>query len=298
MAILRAYIILFLLGATTLCYAQYDKFAYELQTSAGVSIFLGDLGGGFGVGKAGFFDLDASALRPSSGAALRANIINEVSLRMNYTYALVYGDDSYSGDQGRRRRNLSFRSNIHEVSLIVEYSPYNFAKVMGRGSGLLDFYVFGGYGFFRFNPKAKLDNMWYELQPLSTEGQGVTNNSKPYKLTQPIVPVGFGWRKSWKNKWVIGLEFSFRRSFTDYIDDVSGQYPDVEQLRATKGDVAAQLSDRNTNQKASPGTFRGNPENNDNYSVIQFSMSRKLGAKNLSERKLNQRRKGVSCPTF
>ena len=97
---------------------------------------------------------------------------------------------------------------------------------------------------------------------------------------------------------MIGLEFSFRRSFTDYIDDVSGQYPDVEQLRATKGDVAAQLSDRNTDQKASPGKFRGNPENNDNYSLIQFSMSRKLGAKNLSERKLNQRRKGLSCPTF
>lgn len=298
MGVLRFCIIIILLATFSLCHAQHNKFAYEVQGSTGVSIFLGDLGGSVGAGKAGFFDLDVSALRPSSGAALRANIINEISLRMNYTYALVHGNDSYSGDLGRRQRNLSFRSNIHEVSLIVEYSPYNFARLLGRGSGLLDFYVFGGYGLFRFNPKAKLNTKWYELQPLSTEGQGVTTNTKPYKLTQPILPLGFGWRKSWKNNWVIGLEFSFRRSYIDYIDDVSGQYPDVEQLRIAKGDVAAKLSDRNTNQKARPGTFRGNPDNNDNYSLIQFSMSRKLGAKKLSERKLNQRRRGVSCPTF
>ncbi len=94
-------------------------------------------------------------------------------------------------------------------------------------------YVFAGFGVYHFNPQGSLTDAngnvtWYDLKPLRTEGEGMAQypNRKEYSLTQFNVPMGAGIKYFLSHKTTIGLEVSYRQTFTDYIDDVSTNYID------------------------------------------------------------------------
>jgi len=55
---------------------------------------------------------------------------------------------------------------------------------------------------------------------------------KKYELTQFAIPLGVGFNIALREKAHLGFEMGFRKTFTDYLDDVSGQYPDVESLKS------------------------------------------------------------------
>jgi hypothetical protein len=76
-----------------------------------------------------------------------------------------------------------------------------------------------------------------------------------------------------------------RKTSTDYIDDVSGTYYDVEATREERGDIAAQLSHRNIDGPAEANTQRGNPLNNDTYSFVQFTVAVGIGKKETTNSK-------------
>lgn len=92
----------------------------------------------------------------------------------------------------------------------------------------------GGVGVFHFNPQGSLtdaagNKTWYYLHPLRLEGQGMPEYpaSKPYKLTQMNIPFGGGLKFFMSDRINVSLEFLYRKTFTDYIDDVSQRYIDV-----------------------------------------------------------------------
>jgi Outer membrane protein beta-barrel domain len=165
-------------------------------------------------------------------------------------------DAKAARDIPRLRRNLSFRSPITEASLTFIYEFFaNDRKFMYRPQ--YSPYIFGGVAVFAFNPQGKLGNEWYDLQPLGTEGQFMANCHQgqtylnvtgdcpqPYKLVQLSIPFGLGIRYKLTDKIDLNAELGLRKTFTDYIDDVSGYYVNVDQLRAEQGETAAVLSDR------------------------------------------------------
>jgi hypothetical protein len=165
-------------------------------------------------------------------------------------------DAKAARDIPRLRRNLSFRSPITEASLTFIYEFFaNDRKFMYRPQ--FSPYIFGGVAVFAFNPQGKLGNEWYDLQPLGTEGQFMANCHQgqtylnvtgdcpqPYKLVQLSIPFGLGIRYKLTDKIDLNAELGLRKTFTDYIDDVSGYYVNVDQLRAEQGETAAVLSDR------------------------------------------------------
>lgn len=155
-------------------------------------------------------------------------------------------DAKAARDIPRRRRNLSFRSPITEVSLNLVYEFFaNDRKFKYRPQYTP--YLFGGVAVFAFNPQGKLGNDWYALQPLGTEGQflsGCPDCPEPYSLVQVAFPFGAGIRYKLSDKIDLNLEIGLRKTLTDYLDDVSGNYADVEALRAEMGEEAALLSDR------------------------------------------------------
>jgi hypothetical protein len=112
-------------------------------------------------------------------------------------------------------------------------------------------YIFGGVGLFKFNPKAKFNGQWYELQPLGTEGQYLApplgkTYPKPYALTQVCLPVGAGAHIMLNRRWDLDIEIGWRKIFTDYLDDVSTRWPDLTALAASNPRAAA-LSWQGTN---------------------------------------------------
>tara|TARA_B100000123_G_C25352286_1_gene263346 strand:- start:74 stop:508 length:435 start_codon:yes stop_codon:yes gene_type:complete len=143
----------------------------------------------------------------------------------------------------------------------------------------------------RMNPKAKYDGEWIELQPLTTEGQGTSqNNKKPYSLSQISIPFGIGAKLNLSNRVAISLEYGMRKTFTDFLDDVSGLYPNQALLvQETGTDLSAELSDRSVNpdgiNNSNYGLQRGNPNNNDWYAFSGFIVTFSLVKK-------------TSCPTW
>ena len=119
---------------------------------------------------------------------LKAN--DWLSLKINYHHGTLSGTDVNAKDESRRDRNLHFRSPLDELSVSgAFFYPNKF-----QNKSLLKPFITLGIGAFRFNPQAYLDGKWYDLQPLSTEGQGLKNypNRKPYSRVQICFPVGTG----------------------------------------------------------------------------------------------------------
>lgn len=215
----------------------------------------------------------------TGSAFFRQNLSKRLNLRYMYTYGNVSGADSSSDVAYNRNRNLSFKSVIHDVSAILEinflpFEPGNKQKHYATP------YLMMGFSLFKMNPQAQMNNRWFELQPLGTEGQSSPLNSKnKYRLTQLAIPVGIGFKGNLTKRLVLGFEYCIRKTFTDYLDDVSGNYVDPVELTKYNGQIAAAFADRslqaeNYNNK---GLNRGNSNFKDWFATAGIYLALKIG---------------------
>lgn len=187
--------------------------------------------------------------------------------RLHARAAYLHGSiGAYDGGlfSSNNRRNLSFYSDIDEFSLVLMYKFQNRKRGFSKRNFVTP-YVFAGGAWFMFNPKTVLNGKEYELQPIGTEGQNLDGPyPEPYKLQQISIPFGIGFMLKITKNFDFGGEIGFRKTFTDYLDDVSTNFPDRDALRADGGDIAVELSDRSTDP-TKHGKARGNPDNKDWY---------------------------------
>ncbi|MFT5723489.1 MAG: hypothetical protein ACI9JN_000603 [Bacteroidia bacterium] len=217
-------------------------------------------------------------MRANTSFGLKFNLTNRISVRPDICYAQIVGSDAYSGDLGRFNRNLSFKTDIYELTFTPEFVLVNLGNFSHKKTATSEIYGFAGFGILQFNPQAQYDGVWYDLQPLGTEGQGLKPGTQLYNLQSWVVPFGFGYRKNIGKRTYVGFELSMRKSFTDYIDDVSKNYYDTDALLEERGEIAASLNDRNLDKPAVNFSGRRNPKkNNDNYSFVQITFSRGIG---------------------
>lgn len=256
----------------------------------GVSDYQGDL-----TGK--IFQNPKAAL----GLTVGYEISSRINLRAGFTYAKLSAADSLSDQSDLRLRNLSFQSSITEFSVVGEYNIFDmYTRAFSP-------YLFAGLAVYHFNPYTfDRNNNKIFLQPLSTEGQGLQGYSnKPYSLTQLALPFGGGVKYNISDNVRIALELGMRKLFTDYLDDVSGNYADPNELFAAKGQQAVDLSYRgdevpggNLNYPAK-GLTRGSPKYKDYYYFTGIHLSFKLpggdGGGNFSGARGRNKRYG--CPT-
>ena len=250
----------------------------EIGLCGGVSFYMGDLN------PKGVF----SGSRPAGGVMYRYNINPRFAFKATALFGSLQGSDAKTGDKAR---NLSFRSPISEISAQMEI---NFLRLHNeKGQNPFSPYLFVGVSLFAFNPQAEFNGKWYDLQALGTEGQGMNmedkkNNimydQKRYGLTGFSIPFGIGMRVNFLEYYCIGLEWGFRKTFTDYIDDVSGRYVDRDFLIEYRSALIADLADRTTTLTAGGvpdyhkvGSARGNnAKTKDWYSFATLSFSFKL----------------------
>lgn len=244
--------------------------AQQIDFIAGVSTshFLGDLGGKPTLGTNDLQDLDLGSTRFAITTGLRIHMGKKFAFRTNLWYAQLAGDDKFTRNRERRGRNLSFYTNIFEADAVMEINLFRTADKRKI------FYVFGGIGYFAFNPKTKMNGQVYELRDYGTEGQYAIAGKKPYDLHSMCFPLGFGYKILLSKKAYLTIEVNSRKTRTDYIDDVSTNYVDASLLTAAKGPTAAALADRNISDIpgfSSPGAIRGDPKDNDNFFFFSFS---------------------------
>jgi hypothetical protein len=273
-----------------------DKKRKEIVFQIGAANFLGELGGANQIGTHFVKDFEFSMTRPSAAIAYRYKFNKRMAVKGGLYYQLLSGNDNLTKEPFRMNRNLSFRSNIFEGSLQLEFyltkesvgHRYKIKSVKGMKSYHFQSYVFLGAGGFWFNPKARYDGKWVALQPLGTEGQGL--NGKPkYRRIGFCIPYGIGFKNQLNPEWTIGLEIGMRYTFTDYIDDVSTVYYDNAALKAAHGEMGAYLADpslhkmppdlggdNTTSWQAAPGQVRGHSNHNDAYMFVNITVTKKL----------------------
>jgi len=222
----------------------------------------------------------------STGIFVKQNLNPMFAIKGFINYARISGDDAKTFSQGQINRNLSFRSFVLEWGAVGELNllPFN-RYTENRDSRHYNFtpFLYAGLNVFHFNPKTYYNGQWIALQPLSTEGQNTSINAqRNYRLTQVALPFGFGFKFQITPEITITYEMGARKTFTDYLDDVSTNYTDLSLLAATKGNLAAELSYRGDEVKGNEltssylGEQRGNSSNKDWYLINSFSVSYKL----------------------
>lgn len=249
-------------------FAQYETVQEgEFGVSVGAAHYFGDL------------NTRAKINRPKMAAGIffRKNFGNYIAARLSANYARVGYSDIYNTDnEYMHRRNLSFNSNIWELTL---QGDFNFFRFMPGEPGYnFTPYITLGAGVFNYDPFAYLGGKKYNLRSLNTEGQGsaLYPDRKPYNPMAFSVPFGVGFKYSVNRKLNIGFEVVHRFTTTDYLDDVSKTYVDpavFTKLPDGSSSPAQLLSDRSYETGdpiGIPGRQRGNSQQKDQFATAVF----------------------------
>lgn len=270
----------------------YDKpVLYEAGISAGAMNCLTDLGGKKGIGKKFIKDLNTGYTHFTGGIFFSASYKNKFSMRLEGTFGNISGDDKVLigiTDIAKQRynRNQSFRSSITDVTLMLEAHPlFIFVDWLAKDQTAPRYspYIIGGIGYFSFNPQTKLGNRYVDLQPLHTEGQGFAEypDRKEYKLNQLMIPLGLGVKYELTPLINVRGEFLYRKTFTDYIDDVSTTYIDPalfsKYLTGGRLTNALAIYDKQRIPIAGIDGKRGTATNNDAYFTASLKISVVIG---------------------
>ncbi|MEW6467468.1 MAG: DUF6089 family protein [Bacteroidota bacterium] len=249
-------------------------FAGQSTSNSEFGIFLG---GSYYLGELnpnGHFN---SFTQPAGGVIYRYNFNPRFSVKGNLLFGNIMGDDARSDVPSQITRNYAFKSPINELAAEVEFNFLPFTT--GDPKTPFTPYVFGGLAVYKFNPQGQIGNNWYALQPLGTEGQGTPLSSdKKYKLIQMSLPFGVGLKFNIAQRVGVSLEWGFRKTFTDYLDDVSKSYVDPNQLAGYNGPTAAYFADTsvNTVPGSNVGKQRGDSSTKDWYSFAGIMLTFKL----------------------
>ncbi len=250
------YVIVLLVLTNTQLLAQ----KVELGVHAGLANYTGDVAQSIVLSETNF----------SGGAFARYNVNNTWAFTGIITQLKISGSDQHF--DYNRARNITFQTNITEFSGLVEFNYFKY------GPGVTDKhftpYVYWGLGASFFNPKGFYKGRWYDLKELRTEGEA-------YSGVTAVMPLGIGLKWMPNKNMSLECSFGFRKTYTDYLDDVSNKYVDPTKQLNERGQVAAALADPSillnegyySNKE---GYQRGNPDFNDFYFVGNISVTYRI----------------------
>lgn len=184
----------------------------------------------------------------ASGVFYRFSPNYRFSFRFGFNYGNISGSDAESGEPDQIERDLNFSSKLYELSGTTEF---NFVEYrIGHDRYKFTLYIFAGFSGFRFDPVSSAGT---RLREENTEAQ-----SETYPRTQLSMPFGVGLKWNIGKKCGLGIEWGPRRTFTDYLDDIKGTYPDLN------------------NGSSLAGSMRGNPSTRDWYFYYGLTLNIKL----------------------
>lgn len=291
-----------------------ERTIFEVGINIGPSFFLGDLGGNKGEGSRFVKDVNLSLTKWMKGAFVTVYPKEWLGVRAAAQFGKLEGNDEIIKPKGsdelfRKQRNLDFRTNIFEAYVAAEVYPLQLLlNRYGDYNPRLMPYGVLGVGMYKYNPQGSLtdgngNQRWYYLKPLHLEGQGFDEypDRKEYNLTQINIPMGVGAKYLLTEKINISFEILLRKSFNDYVDDVSTTYIDPalydKYLSPQNAAIARQISDKMINTlynpgatRFAPGEQRGNPNQNDSWFTTFIKFGWKLNAPSSEVKRMR-------CPT-
>jgi hypothetical protein len=167
--------------------------------------------------------------KPAATVFYRSNLSNVVSFRAAITAGKLGAKDNHPIDAFAESRKASFNIFILEASTVMEYHFLNWRD--DKRPLRFTPYLFAGLGLFTIS--------------------GNQNKNGDYSNVQGTIPFGAGFKYIVNPKWYVALEFGMRKTFFDYLDNIS----------------VADPRDKNNRQY-------GNPFDNDHYYFLGLSVTR------------------------
>ncbi|MDG1518191.1 MAG: DUF6089 family protein [Flavobacteriales bacterium] len=199
--------------------AQTPTSSWELGAFGGDSYYLGE------TNQKHIFPLNLAF-----GPFLRYNYDERLSLKAALTIGKIEGNDASSRNSFNKDRNFSFTSQIIEGSIIGEFNFFSFSA-LDPNSYLATPYFFIGAAFTNHNPKANFNGIPISTANLQTEGKAFSKNIF-------VIPLGVGIKTRFNN-WGVGLNWGIRKTFTDYMDDISTNYiPEASTTSESQASIA------------------------------------------------------------
>jgi hypothetical protein len=224
---------------------------------------------------------------------------NNIGIRGGLSIGKIKAADVSSSKASANLRNLNFENNLFELHTALEY---HFFDIESKRSSP---YIFAGIAYFSHNPYTyAVSGSKVFLKPLSTEGQGLLAypDRKPYKLSGISLPFGGGIKVNVSDVLRLGFEVGFRKTFTDYLDDVSDKYPDGIKLLSERGQQSVDLSYRGDELPSGIATFpseltqRGNPSTKDIYYFTGITIGIRLLGSGESYSNNGNKKYIMGCP--
>jgi hypothetical protein len=208
----------------------------------------------------------------AAGVFVKANFDPYWGLGLHYMHGTISGDDAKSDLTQFRERNINFKTPLNEISFQLDFNFLDYFTGGGRKN--ISPYIFGGAGGLVFKPTATYDE-FYRTYKWQSEGQ--TQRYRTYTLAAIY---GGGFKARIKNtSFSVLAELGFRTPLTDYLDDVSGNYPKKfvttpqKPLLTEYEHAFNTISDPSVNQIGAENTQRGDGRKRDSYMFGTIGLS-------------------------
>lgn len=187
---------------------------------------------GFGIGTLNYTgdlvrNYNFKYSKPAATVFYRSNLSKVVSFRAAFTAGKI-GASEKPIDAFAINRNASFNLFLLEASTVMEYHFLNWRET--KRFVRFTPYLFAGLGLFGISGNAQ--------------------KNAEYSNVQGSIPFGAGVKYIYNPKWYLSLEFGIRKTFFDYLDNISAGDP------------------RDKNYQY------GNPNDNDNYYFLGITLTR------------------------
>jgi hypothetical protein len=259
------------------------QWLWDYGGSIGATNYLGDIGGKEKTRRDFVSDMKLSKTRWNTGIFARYKYRQNVSFKLAFDYLRIEGDDKLSTNPGRHYRNFNFKNDVFSLAATGEYFFYTDPDLGNtyRYKNSFRAYIFGGVAGFYTNPKSRYEGEWVKMSDYYVEGY-------QYKKIVLGIPMGVGFYFTFnkRNRW--GFEFNYMKTFTDYLDDISGKYPSTPPSDAYTQGLALRTTQLSAQDKAAnPGAYnshtwgqkRGDPTNKDAIVYVTLSYSKVIRGK-------------------
>lgn len=198
---------------------------------------------------------------------LEARLLDKISARVELARYNIRGHDKHAPDSSfAQQRNLSFHSVNYEASIQGVFFLKKYAGDYYKRARI-DPYIFLGVGTTFISPQTDIAAETYNLYEIATE----TNS---YSRWTVMIPAGAGLK--WKITPFLNFntEITYRYTFSDHLDDVSGNYPTAyadlatEILSNRKDEVG--VINQSAYDQLVPGAPRGDSSDKDGYLFLNL----------------------------
>ena len=215
--------------------------------------------------------------RPNIGIEATKRMTPRVSVRGQFFWGRLKGDDEGNPRPGHDNRNQRFVNDIKELSVV---GIYDFFENRGTFLKRPDYtpYVFAGLAAFVHNPRVGNDKTSF-------------NSFDNVGIVQAALVYGIGFRYKLARQWDLALEIGWRNTTSDKLDGVYGQeYKLPSEFGGTDGasyasqPEAYKLHDARKDKTMDPNELRADKKR-DAYTVTGLHLTYILSG-------------GVKCPKF